>query len=214
MRQLKNSVILAYRTKIVVLLLCISFFSGCLFLTKPLARKVSVSFNKDFEVRLIKNDASDMLSNFNEDDYRKEYIKAFEKTLTQNNMLITEENPEYRIKIYYIELKENIKYDTIKNVSSVDYGKIFELTTAKVYSCGDVIKQKDSKKRTWSAEKYKSEKAKSNRTLGQVIAKDENEDKKYREKTFHKEQFLIQTSNCAYKAGNQVTRYVKRLLKK
>src|SRR5690606_2308294 len=107
MSQLKKLYALSGRTKMGALLLCVTFFSSCLFLTKPLSRKVTVNFNRDFEVRLIKNDASDLLSNFNEDDYRKEYIKSFESTLTQNNMVISDENPEYRIKIYYIELKES-----------------------------------------------------------------------------------------------------------
>jgi len=201
--------------KTVILLFVATVFMYACNVTKSLETEVTMSIDSDFDVTIENKGKSNFAEKYTKQEYKDAYMIALKSSFSLYKIRLVEPsmNPDFKLKISKLAIVENTKLDTVKHKESPDNGKVFELTSGSFKANGMVTRVSTSKKYSWTADKYKSEKKTSFQSASEMVSGENKSLTKYREKKFDQYTFRNLSSTCGSNSGASITRGVKNLLK-
>ena len=85
--------------------------------TQPLTREVKASINKDFQISKTVSGDANFTANSTDEEYRAEIIKDISTNLANKKIIVSDDNPEYRITIEKVEIIETLTQFTVNDTS-------------------------------------------------------------------------------------------------
>jgi len=201
--------------KTVFLLLTASVFLYACNTTKSLETEVTIAVDGDFEVVVENKGNSHFSEKYTKQEYKDAYLTALKSSLVLHKIKVVPPSmsPDFTMNISKLTIVESTSLDTVKNESSKDNGKIFELTNASLKANGTVTMVSTGKEHGWYGDKSKREKKTSFQSAGQMVTGQNKDLTEYREKEFDQYTIRNLASNCGSNSGVSVTREIKRLMK-
>ncbi len=188
------------------IVLSLTFLTSCYTNLKELDREVRVRIVDNMSITIENNGNSTFTEYLNEAQYREEFLRGLRSDLQGKKVIIDNQNPEFEVVLEKLSITESTRMDTIKDASSPDNGKVFELTTLDLDASGSMRKISDGKMFTWSADKSKSESTTSLRSAAQIAAGENKDKNEYREKAFDSGESGDLTEKVGGRAGSMIVR--------
>lgn len=187
-------------------------FTSC-YMSKSLDRDVHVRINMNIPVSIFNNGNSAFVAAFQEPEYQQKFVEGMKAEFTGSKVIADNANPEFEIQVANFSITESTTTETVNDSTSADHGATFELTKLDLSASGTVTRLKDNVVYNWSANKDKSEKVKSNRTVVQLATGQNKETNEYREKEFSTSEAGSLAGSCGRRSGNSIVKEILRSLK-
>jgi len=131
------------------------------------------------------------------------------------NITIVKDNPEFKVVIDKLVLKESLNTDTIKDPKCPDFGKVYDITKLLVVANGTVFSVSDSKKwEAFKADRSDAEKLTNIFPIGTQISGKKPGPNDWRKKPFDSHEFQQNAYTVGSRTGDVVTNRVNRFIKK
>jgi hypothetical protein len=208
----KVKYMMPFRLKIKPLgILCLTAIglSSCYMnLNKHLEREVKVRLDTNFPVSIDNQGNSSFSSSLNEVQYKEEFLKGLRAEFQGSKIIIDDLHPEFEIQFSQFSVSESTRMDTIKNTSSPDNGKIFELSKLRIEARGKLIRMTDGVVNDWYAHLDDSESTTSLRSASQITGGTNKEKNEYREKPFNTDQAGEMTLKVGRRSGVSIVKEI------
>ncbi|MFT5668874.1 MAG: hypothetical protein ACI9DK_003079 [Vicingaceae bacterium] len=195
--------------------LLILLFSGCYVnLNKHIDREVRVRISQDIPTSIDNEGNSTFNEYLNEAQYKEKYLSGLKAELNGTaNIVLDDVNPEFEIRLTQLTVTESTRMDTVKNTSSPDNGKAFELTKFSLVAKGTLVRLSDGVSNDWYADKNKSESFTSTRSASEIANGTNKEKNLYHEKSFVSSTAEDLTRKVGGRSGVVVVKEISRSLK-
>jgi hypothetical protein len=199
----------------VSLVLCTLLLSSCYVnLKSKIDREVKVEISGDVPVNISNTGNSNFSTYMTQEQYVATFLNGVRGELSgTENVVIVETGGEFRVTFDRLEVKESTKTEKVNDTTSVDNGKIYELTVFSFTATGKVQRLSDGSSRSWTANKNKDEDLTSSRTAGQVISGGNKDKTEYREKEFDSGTAEDLTGKTGRRSGVVIVRDIGQLMK-
>jgi hypothetical protein len=175
--------------------------------TQPLTREVRASINKDFQIDKTVTGDANFANNSTDEEYRAEVIKDITTNLANKKIVVTDENPEYRITIEKVEIIETLTQFTVNDTTVKNNGSVWALSKVVVTVKGFVTAASGvGTVYPFVETKTKEEKATKSRGSMQYIKGENMHSDEYREKKFNEKEVQKMIGSCAYNAGKRIAK--------
>lgn len=175
--------------------------------TQPLTRQVKASINKDFAITKNVSGNANFTAYNTDEEYRAEIIKDIATNLANKNILLTDDNPEYRINVEEVTIVETTSHYVVNDTTAVNNGASWDLAKLVVTVKGYVTSSTGvGKNYPFVESKTDEEKATKNRSLMQHYKGENMHADEYRKKKFNVNEVQRMIGSCAYDAGNRIAK--------
>ncbi len=185
--------------------LIVGLTQGC-YISRNLDQEVRVSFNKHFPITVENTMATEGFTSITDvPAYMNAFYEGLKSEFSSNKVVIDHENPEYKIEITSLVIKEESKEEIVDDPSSEDNGAYFVLSSLD-YNCeGHIVKADGTSLGNWVAYKDRKEKVK-DRTKNDGT-------KTYREKTMSDDSAKDLARMTGRRSGARIVNDIHRHLK-
>lgn len=208
----KKNILYFCSMKYTALVVVALILSSC-YISKSLERDVPVRIDMNIPVSLFNNGNSTFLSAFLETDYQQKFVDGMKAEFAVSRVIVDNVNPEFEVKVASFTITESTSTETVKDTTSEDNGKTFELSKLDLSASGTVTRLKDNVAYSWTASKDQEEKVKSNRTVIQLATGQNKETNQYREKEFSASEAGDLAVDGGRRSGNSIVKEILRSLK-
>ena len=175
--------------------------------TQPLTREVKASINKDFAIKKTVSGVTNFTNNSTDEEYRAEIIKDITTNLANKKVIVSDDNPEYRITIEEVIIVETSSHYVVNDTTAQNNGASWDLAKVEVTVKGYVTSSTGvGKNYPFVETKTDEEKATKNRSVMQHYKGENMHADKYRKKKFNDKEVQSMIGTCAYRIGNKVAK--------
>lgn len=179
--------------------------------TQPLTREVKASINKDFAITKNVSGYANFTNNSTDEEYRAEIIKDISINLANKGIILSDDNPEYRITIEEVTIVETSSHYVVNDTTAQNNGASWDLAKVEVTVKGYVTSSTGvGKNYPFVETKTDEEKATKNRSVMQHYKGENMHADKYRKKKFNEKEVQSMIGSCAYKAGNKIAKDITK----
>lgn len=179
--------------------------------TQPLTREVKASINKDFAITKMVSGDANFTGNSTDEEYRAEIIKDISTNLASKSIVVTDNNPEYRITVEEVKIVETLTQFTAHDTTVKNNGSVWELSKVIVTVKGFVTASTGAgKSYPFVESKTKEEKATKNRGAMQYYKGENMHADEYREKKLEFKEVQSMIGSCAYDAGKRIAKDIEK----
>jgi len=177
--------------------------------SKPLAREVKASINKDFVITKSVSGIENFTGKSTDQTYHDRVVESLTSGMTGKGITVTNDSPEYKITIEEVSIVETSILETINDTLAKNNGSVFKLSSVKVIVSGYVTAATGvGKSYPFSESKEKNESTTKNRGAMQHYKGENMHSDEYREKKLSDYEVLKMIGSCAYNGGKRAAKNI------
>jgi hypothetical protein len=179
--------------------------------TEPLTREVTTSINKDFAIKKTVSGATNFTGNSTDEEYRAEIIKDISTNLANKSIVVTDNNPEYRITVEEVTIVETSTHYVVNDTAATNNGASWDLAKVVVTVKGIVTSSTGvGKNYPFVETETKEETATKNRGAMQYYKGENMHSDEYRKKKIDFKEVQSMIGSCAYDAGKRIAKDIAK----
>lgn len=179
--------------------------------TEPLTREVKASINKDFTIKKTVSGVTNFTGNSTDEEYRAEIIKDITTNLANKSIVVTDNNPEYRITVEEVTIVETSSHYVVNDTLAKNNGASWDLAKVVVTIKGFVTASTGvGKNYPFVESKTKEESATKNRGAMQYYKGENMHLDEYRKKKIDFKEVQSMIGSCAYNAGKRIAKDIEK----